>query len=108
METQKGSISRISQSKKKRLLNRPLFFQAKPYYTHIDPYNINSKGFLYWDPSKNMWNIGDILGATTIKFKTNKFTDPDCPADNLNLKQWQYSGTLAWKNDVGLAIHCLN
>ena len=83
--------------------------QEKPYYQQVTrPGNPdNRQGFLYWDKSTNMWKVGPTLGGTNMLFRTAGFTKPHCPGDANNLKNWQYSGTLSWKNDPLLSIECL-
>ena len=64
-------------------------------------------GFLYWDRSNSMWKIGPTLGGSDMLFRASQFSKQDCPADANNVRQWQYSGTLRWKNDPNFAIECL-
>ena len=79
---------------------------------HLNSSNVNQQQatFFYWEPTKTMWNIGPTLGAVgnDAIFRTKDFSNPKCPADAGNLKNFQYSGTLKWKNEPTLRIECMH
>jgi hypothetical protein len=88
-------------------------YQGKPYYTKQQEGHLSTNrqtAYLYWEPTKNMWKIGPTLIASNNDsiFRTKEFSNPKCPADHGNLKNFQYSGTLKWKSDSALKIECVN
>jgi hypothetical protein len=108
-----NGTSKVSYQKYMGLYHFEAMYQGKPYYTkqHEGHLNTNQQtAYLYWESANNMWKIGPSLVASNNDaiFRTKEFSNPKCPADIGNLKNFQYSGTLKWKSEPTLRIECVN
>ena len=83
---------------------------GKPYYER----KVQAKVyFLFFDVSHKAWNIGDTLGGSTIKLKTEKNFDRACPADAIrsasSQKFWQRKNAVGiWGKDKTLKMECVD